>query len=518
MQKRTIGLGREIKSATRLGLWLGVFASACLMASGATASEVVDLRIGAHPEFTRIVFELDRPTGYRIERSVGPDGNPELVVSLDANSIPRKVRSQKSLIGLIRITPKGSGSVAHIELNREGLKLKEMILANPPRIVLDVLGPKASTSGTPVASLSKPRVAAVAVKKPAAPKQAPAKKLPARVVPKTKPAPQIATKPKTGSLKPVVAPTPAVPKAAPVVSPKAALPVEIVVLDEPSEGGLPGMGTAMLSQTNRPSDRLAGLKPSAERLPGLEPPFPSEGANADEEMGTGTVAFLVALVIVFAAGVVYFRRRGDPEVLDSESESTYAPPGPRLGGNPFSEAVESEEGNPESALEATEAPQPFALTQEDADSEGRRLEASDLDLDHEDDDKPVEPVDEPLIGYSLGQSLAESGAPTASAAPFASSQSVVAESPSAGGFAQTESPPVVEVAGVTEAFEGRIAELESRLEEARDARERLERQVAAQTEELRVQRAAIARTQRAVRNLNRNGEEAPTEPALRDPQ
>ena len=30
--------------------------------------------------------------------------------------------------------------------------------------------------------------------------------------------------------------------------------------------------------------------------------------------------------------------------------------------------------------------------------------------------------------------------------------------------------------------------------------------------------AAIARTQRAVRNLNRNGEEAPTEPALRDPQ
>jgi len=51
-----------------------------------------------------------------------------------------------------------------------------------------------------------------------------------------------------------------------------------------------------------------------------------------------------------------------------------------------------------------------------------------------------------------------------------------------------------------------------------DARERLERQVAAQTEELRVQRAAIARTQRAVRNLNRTDEEGPTEPALRDPQ
>ena len=45
--------------------------------------------------------------------------------------------------------------------------------------------------------------------------------------------------------------------------------------------------------------------------------------------------------------------------------------------------------------------------------------------------------------------------------------------------------------------------------------------VAAQTEELRVQRAAIARTQRAVRNLARPedevGADEPTEPALRDP-
>ena len=42
---------------------------------------------------------------------------------------------------------------------------------------------------------------------------------------------------------------------------------------------------------------------------------------------------------------------------------------------------------------------------------------------------------------------------------------------------------------------------------------------AAQTEELRVQRAAIARTQRAVRNLARpeDDEQEATEPALREP-
>ena len=63
----------------------------------------------------------------------------------------------------------------------------------------------------------------------------------------------------------------------------------------------------------------------------------------------------------------------------------------------------------------------------------------------------------------------------------------------------------------------RVSDLETRLEDAVDAKERLERQVAAQTEELRVQRAAIARTQRAVRNMSQPAEDAPTEPAPRTP-
>ena len=66
-------------------------------------------------------------------------------------------------------------------------------------------------------------------------------------------------------------------------------------------------------------------------------------------------------------------------------------------------------------------------------------------------------------------------------------------------------------------FEQRVAGLETRLDEVTESKERLERQVAAQTEELRVRRAAIARTQRALRNLSRSEEDSPTEPALRDP-
>ena len=73
-----------------------------------------------------------------------------------------------------------------------------------------------------------------------------------------------------------------------------------------------------------------------------------------------------------------------------------------------------------------------------------------------------------------------------------------------------------EVLRLVREMERRINHLETRCDELVDARERLERQVAAQTEELRVQRAAIARTQRALRSMTRGDEEA-SEPAPRDP-
>ena len=54
----------------------------------------------------------------------------------------------------------------------------------------------------------------------------------------------------------------------------------------------------------------------------------------------------------------------------------------------------------------------------------------------------------------------------------------------------------------------RLSGLEERVNDLADAKERLERQVAAQSEELRVQRAAIARTQRVLRTVVRPEDEA----------
>jgi predicted nucleic acid-binding Zn-ribbon protein len=73
-----------------------------------------------------------------------------------------------------------------------------------------------------------------------------------------------------------------------------------------------------------------------------------------------------------------------------------------------------------------------------------------------------------------------------------------------------------DIVRVVQELEARVGALERNLEEANDARVRLERQVAAQSEELRVQRAAIARTQRALRSMSRSDDDKATEPALKD--
>jgi len=64
-----------------------------------------------------------------------------------------------------------------------------------------------------------------------------------------------------------------------------------------------------------------------------------------------------------------------------------------------------------------------------------------------------------------------------------------------------------EAVALARGFEEKIRVLQEQLEEALASRERVERQMAAQNEELRVQRAAIARTQRAVRNISRPEED-----------
>ena len=40
-----------------------------LVTASANAAEITDVRVGHHPDYTRIVFQLDGKAGHRIERN-----------------------------------------------------------------------------------------------------------------------------------------------------------------------------------------------------------------------------------------------------------------------------------------------------------------------------------------------------------------------------------------------------------------------------------------------------------------
>ena len=111
-----------------------------LLAGPAGAAKVLQTRVGVHDEYTRIVFELDTPAGYQIERRATESGGEELVVSLDASAKDMTLDTDESeVVASVDVTDTESGAVAHIRLATQEVRLKEMILANPPRIVLDVI-------------------------------------------------------------------------------------------------------------------------------------------------------------------------------------------------------------------------------------------------------------------------------------------------------------------------------------------------------------------------------------------
>jgi hypothetical protein len=490
-------------------LWLSVAG-----ASIASASKITDLRIGAHDDFTRVVFELDRPTGYRIERASPTSGVWELVVTLDATSLPRKVQSQKGLIGLVLITPEGSGSVARIQLTQDGLSLKEMILANPPRIVLDVLSPTRASATAAAKSAPPPKAdtkpAATLAKTPAKTPAATTAATPAA----SKPAATVAARPTP----PAPVPTPpapveqqadwvantdsaaarddTAPTRADSMDPSLAPDMERVADSNPppADAGKLAAARDMQGESNRAAADRSAPAPAAERVAKrvAMPPVPATTTEPESGLGFGKIGMGIAGLLVLAGAVFYLRRRSSTVDEEDDFDEGVEVGGPIGRGN----------DNPFANLRSKDDRQPVLSAPHAAEGGTGHFDVSDLD---EDDEKEVEGLDAPLIGES-GITFGDSGSRV---------QGLGTGAGVAGGL-DDESPGDEETMRIIREIEQRMASLESRLDEAVDARERLERQVAAQTEELRVQRAAIARTQRAVRNMNRPDEEGPTEPALRE--
>lgn len=479
--------------------WLGLLvcvSSVLVLAHTAVAAEIVEVRVGHHPEFTRVVFELDRSAGYRIERSDPSSKVPELMVSLEASSIPRRIQSSKSLVTQVEIEPSGARSIARIRLSRGGLRLKEMILSNPPRIVIDVL------------SEEKPAPRVASVSKPATPKAKPAPAPPApKAVPKAAPAPAPrAAEPSfddgTGDFaaeaarekmlaanaKPtVVAPLDPSASAALIV------PAESVA-DEPST----------LAPIEKPApvepESLANNDPVAEPAPSLQRstrPMVVQSRSAKDE-GSGWMSYALygvgAIVLLLGAALVVRRINGRKEVNFEDDDADFDDDGIKKGNNPFGRLSADDQQMTLGSVDVTKGSgADTAGAGTTSVSFGGKQKAVGFGGSEEEkkmDDMEV--ISRDQVNESLG------GMPQAMAVVPEEFQRMMRE------------------------MNRRVESLESRIDELVDARDRLERQVAAQTEELRVQRAAIARTQRAVRNLARpedgeGGDQEPTEPALRDP-
>ena len=540
-------------SGMRRAIWIGL--SLLLIAVPAQASRIVQIRVGNHPTFTRLVFEMDAFTGYQMERRTGTDGTEQLIVTLEASTPSREITSKSVGIESVRIAESADQATARIRLRKSGLQMKEMILSNPPRIVLDFVHSAAAVAemtGDPYAKPTpvepkpepKPVVAKVVEPKPE-PKPVVAKV----VEPKPEPKPVVAKadeqkpkrKAKRGSPRHKRKPKPAI---AEVVKEPAPSPEEIGMIDS-AQGSDDGESSTALDADRRaaqrasipgvhkrgelelptdpmadsPSDQIAdaagagsaaplgsskrAAKPSTDQTKRQAPSPPDatrrieKPKSADSGLPFNTVTLVgiaVGVLIVLVVAVRIFRRRSLPNDLDVTA---------------FADAYDDD------AAELDRG------TSDQIPAEG--ISMNDLPTDG----SAPQVEEQNTAAYSLSEVAATATEPETGLYNEDSEGDKPMDMDTSNLPTERDefsaSPAAVMSGGdndmsqLVQELAGRIANLETRLDEANDSRERLERQVAAQSEELRVQRAAIARTQRALRSLSRTEEDQATEPALREP-
>lgn len=488
-----------------------------------------------------MVFELDAPAGYSLEQSSLEGGGSELVVTLDASAVDQEKSLRQSLVKKVSLTGQGERSVARIYLSPGKLRVKEMILANPPRIVLDVLAPPATKTAKAAAPKTTPATTAASTSaggEPAATtggRSAAAKRTTRRTPNMTSSRqPRVEAVPPVASVNHGASPAPTRVVTRPAVAPAArpsALPRQPAAFAKPSP---------VVAQKRPPVAPPAAVKPArtppppARKQPASRPaPVPAAPAampqTTSDSLFTATnVGGGLALLGLVGGGTFFMlRRRAGRELLDEDNSEQ----DPFSTDNPFASLADDPSVAPE--------PVPSDLS---------RDETAELPIAQHVDEPEVNVVDEfgsqddrdiPVAKVSADTGSQEGlFEPSATEMLGADATDVHgAESAEAAGddmetyedatinTGSNAMPPIPgadagdssEMMRMLREFEQRMASLESRLDEVTESKERLERQVTAQTEELRVQRAAIARTQRALRNLTRPDDDGATEPAVRDP-
>lgn len=130
---------------------------------GDSQDQIRDVRIGRHDDYTRIVFDLQAETPYRLLPQ--PDAARILVAFPKVSRLPHQSvwASQNRLVREVRFRPGTTGLVSEIRLASPGTVRKHFRLKTPVRLVVDIApqAPAASTppaGPTPTLPASPPRV------------------------------------------------------------------------------------------------------------------------------------------------------------------------------------------------------------------------------------------------------------------------------------------------------------------------------------------------------------------------
>jgi hypothetical protein len=498
------------------------------------ASRLSQVRVGTHEDRTRIVLELDAPAAYRVLPRA-PGQGQEIRLSIEARSAARTVVSRSPLVRSVRVEPSGSSSTVSVALAQPGIELSETILSDPPRIVLDLSSPAAAARAPVVAPKPEPKAVAKApatVPKPepkpepaiaeavAVPRSVSAAPIEAAKPADAKPEPEMAKAPslsdplpkdldtdpvKPASVPPLVQPLPGAAPAAPIAqaapkptapAPPAAAPVPrpapspaTPAPPEVSGGSTPppsGPGEVVVRRGNSfATPGSEALRKAAQES--------DEAAGSDSLLASPIGLAAIGAAVLALLGLVVVRRRrraeeDDPLYTVMSAEDAGAEPD---GWGAIRAEQEREEQQRVAAPRSWDVREEVALAEPaPASYETKEIGAR----------EGIEPL-------SLGRGLL--GEPSSSI--FEAGSSSPGRTGTGSGLHSADP------SRMAPELPGRVAELERRLEQLVEARERLERQVAAQTEELRVQRAAIARTQRVVRSMAKP-EDLATEPVPRAPQ
>jgi hypothetical protein len=442
---------------------LFAFVGLCVAVLGtgtARVARVVDVRVGVHADHTRVVIELDTPSGYQIARQEAR-GDGALAVRVDARAERRRIVSRGPLVEAVTLEPGDGGTLARIALRETGLDYSEMLLDAPPRIVIDVRRPAVAAAA---------RAGAVATAPPDALGQTDQEERSSFVPPASYRALVEAQQAAAAAAGAAVPLAPLDPEAWPAeeLPPVAAAAAPSAVMAPPAPVASPPP-QAMPSAA--PVAEAPGRNPSGPRQgPGLSPAIDSLIVQLRSRLVGFDLASAMLVLAALAAALIVYRR------LSVRRTRALAL------GKGEDQAIFGDASPSESALEVPWATEPV-------------VPAWDLPLDEETPplaEAPaltlVAPEDDPREGW---QSLAIPPAELVITASFAD--------PDASPFETPDEPPDEFVA----TLEQRISRLEGRIEELLESRERLERYAAAQNEELRVQRAAIARTQRVLRGIVR---------------